>query len=234
MPIARENGFLQSHDSGLGTRLGIESDKLMECISYAKSENIRGVFGTPSFGFHESNLDFLSEMPWIEDIWLWDVDLKCIDGIYQLKNLRFLGVEPKRPPLDFSRIQNLQTAVVTPQKKDSGLEDLAHLETLHVWHFRPKEKSFCSLRLPKSLKELQINWANPESLESLQPLDNLKILELHRCNNVRSVGDLASKYPALERIVIDACGKVAASEAAEAIKLLPNLAHAYVQNTKLA
>lgn len=234
MPIVRESGFLQSHDSGLGTRLGIESSKLRDCIEYAKSMDIRGVFGAPCFGFHESNLDFLAEMPWVEDVWFWDINLKDIGGLYQLKGLRYLGVESKRPPIDFSRLKRLQAVVVTPQNKDHGLERLAGLETLHVWHFRPKEKTFSTLQLPSSLKELQINWASPESLEELQALEHLKTLELHRCRNLKTIGSLARKYPLLERLIIDSCGKVEVGEVAEAIKPLANLAHAYVQRTKLA
>lgn len=121
MPIARENGFLRSHDSSIGTRIDIEPGKLRECIEYAKNTGIRGVFGTPCFGFHESNLDFLAEMPWVEDVWFWDIDLKDISGLYQIKDLRYLGVEPKRPPIDFSHLERLQTVVVTPQKRITGL-----------------------------------------------------------------------------------------------------------------
>jgi hypothetical protein len=233
MPIARENGFLHSHDSGLGTRLGIESDKLKECIEYAKCIGIRGVFGAPSFGFLESDLDFLAELPWIEDVWLWDINLKDIEGLYELEDLRYLGVEPKRPPIDFGHFAKLQTAVLTLQKDDRGLEKLTGLETLHLWHFRSKANTFASLHLPDSLKELQINWANPESLETLQRLTNLKSLEIHRCRNLKTIGNLASKYPALERLIIEACGNLAIDEAAEAIKACPNLAHAFVQNAKL-
>jgi hypothetical protein len=233
MPIARENGFLLSHDAGLGTRIGIESSKLNECVEYARHMGIHGMFGAPCFGFHESDLDFLAELPWMEDVWLWDINLRDINGLYQLEGLRYLGVEPKRPPIDFSRFTHLHTAVFTPQKKDCGLEELRGLEILHIWHFRSKENTFASLRLPNSLKELQLNWASPESLETLQALEHLKSLEIHRCRNLKSIGNLAGKYPALEHLVIETCGKLAVGEAAEAIRAFPNLAHAFVQNTKL-
>lgn len=84
MPIALENGFYQSHDLGLGSRVGIESNRLSECIEYIKNHNITGAFGTPSFGFEGADLNFLKELPWIEDIWFWDVNLKNIDGLYTL------------------------------------------------------------------------------------------------------------------------------------------------------
>lgn len=233
MPIAQEDGFFQWHDSRHGPRLGIESSRLNECIERVKSKRIMGVFGSPSFGFDNSDLDFLSEIPWIEDVWLWDANLKSIDGLYALQNLKYLGVEPKRPPIDFSRLARLREVVIEPKTKDCGLGVLKELERLHIWHFRPKNNSFSSIDFPESLTELQINWASPESLESLPALPLLRRLEIHRCRNLQRLGDLSTKFPGLEHLVIDACGQVPISEGERVIQDLRNLTHAYVQNIKL-
>lgn len=233
MPIAREDDFFQSHDSGHGSRLGIESNRLQKCIERIQSNRIMGIFGSPCFGFNGFDLDFLLDIPWVEDVWFWDVNLKNIDGLYALKNLRYFGVHPKRPPIDFSHFPRLRELVIEPKTKDCGIGSLTELERLHIWHFRPKENNFSSFDFPESLIELQINWASPESLESLPTLPLLRRLEIHRCRNLHLLGDLRAKYPSLEHLVIDACGQVPRTEGERVIEDFPNLTHAYIQNIKL-
>ena len=233
MPIGREDGFFQSHDSGLGSRLGIESSRLIECVAQIGQNRIKGVFGAPSFGFNGVDLDFLTDVPWVEDLWFWDINLKNIDGLYALRDLRYFGVHPKRPPIDFSCFPRLWSAVVEPRTYDRGIGELNELERLHLWHFRPRDGSYSSFDFPGSLKELHINWASPASLESLPALPQLRRLEVHRCRNLRFLGDLGAKFPNLTHLVITACGEVANGEGERVVRELPRLAHAYVQNTKL-
>src|SRR5215813_1456928 len=122
MPIARENGFLQTDDLAHVLSIGIESRRFDDCISRIKAKRVKGIFGCPSFGFEGSDLDFLREMPWVESVWFWDINLKNIDALYALQNLRHFGVHPKRPPIDFSRLKRLREVVVQLKAKDCGLE----------------------------------------------------------------------------------------------------------------
>jgi hypothetical protein len=234
MPIAREDGFFCTHDLAHVSCLGIESARLGECVDRVKANRVSGVFGNPHFGFSGSDLHFLSELPWIEAVWFWDVNLKDVEGLYALQNLQHFGVHPKRPPIDFSRFPRLRKAIIEPKAKDRGLETLDELELLHVWHFRPKDGSFASLALPPSLEELQINWASPRSLDSLPVHRHLRRLEIHRCRNLEDLGDLGGKFPNLEHLVVDACGRVPQSEGERAVRDLPKLVHAFVQRAKLA
>jgi len=233
MPIALEDGFLQTHDLAHVSCLGIETARLGACIERIKAKKIKGVFGSPSFGFEGSDLDFLSELPWIEAVWFWDVQLKSIEGLHALENLRHFGVHPKRPAIDFSRFPKLRKMVIEPKGKDSGIETLKELELLHIWHYRPKDKTFSALALPEALTELQINWANPMSLESLPAHACLRRLEIHQCRNLSDLGNLGEKYPHLEHLVIGACGRVSLSEGERVVRDLPKLSHAHVQSAKL-
>jgi hypothetical protein len=40
---------------------------------------------------------------------------------------------------------------------------------LHIWHWKPKQKTFAGLQLPTGLEEIQINWANGEPLDARGP-----------------------------------------------------------------
>jgi hypothetical protein len=233
MPIHREGEYFISEDLAHVPSLGIESANLEACIARARDERFLSVFGHPSFGFTGRDLDFLGKLPWLESVWFWDVDLISIDGIYSLSNLRRFGVHPKRPPIDFGRLSSLREAIVEPRRGDQGLGRLVSLERLHYWHLRPRDRTFASFEFPESLTELQINWANAASLDSIPALPNLRRLEVHRCRNLESLGDLGRKFPLLEHVVVTTCGRLTVAEGERAARDLPVIEHFIVGGTKV-
>ena len=72
------------------------------------------------------------ELPWIEAVWFFDINMKNIEGLYSLRRLQHFGVHPKRPPIDFARFPELRKAIVEPKPRDSGLGSLMQLQSLHV------------------------------------------------------------------------------------------------------
>ena len=232
MPIEREGPFLVSRDLAEVPSLGLESAKLSACIREAKSRPYKAVFGCPSFGFTESSLDALAELPMLESVWFWDVSLKDVEGIYQLPMLKSFGVHPKRPAIDFSRLRALQQVVWHYKPADAGISSLK-LKRLHIWHCSLESEDFTDLQLPDSLEELQINWANPSKLDGLRELPNLRSLEIHRCRNLDNLAVLPKLFPRLEHLVVAACGKVSVPDAGWLKERLPLLRHAYVKDRKL-
>jgi hypothetical protein len=233
MPIALENGFYFAHDIAHVSCLAIDSHRLDECVARVKAQRIKGILGNPSYGFVGHDFDFVKELPWIEAVWFFNVNIKNIDGLYSLPTLQHFGVHPKRPPIDFSRFPELRKAVVEPKPRDRGLGSLKQLQLLHIWHHGSKKRDFSDLEFPGSLSELQINWANVSSLESLPGLPELRRLEVHRCRNLEFLGSLGAKFPRLEHLVIAACGRVRCGEGERVVRDLPNLRHAYVRDAKL-
>jgi len=120
MPIQREGEFLVTRDLGITASIGMETEKLRECIAVAKSERFEGVFGSPFFGFRQSNLDFLAEHPHLRQVWFWDCTFDSIEGLYALARLNYCGVMQKRPGIDFSRFARLETVVTLWNPKDTG------------------------------------------------------------------------------------------------------------------
>jgi hypothetical protein len=233
MPIAVKDGFYQTDDLSDVRSLGVETKRLTECVGKIREERIEGVFGSPYFGFDCKHLDFLRDVPWVESVWFWDVALDSIDGLYALEHLRHFGVHPKRPPIDFSRFPRLRHAVVHPKARDTGLDALQELDLLHIWHYRPASGNFSGLKIPTSLTELQINWANPASLETLTALPDLRRLEIHQCRHLEDLGLLGDRFPKLEHLVVSACPRLSVENAKRSIAGLQWLSHAFVGKVKI-
>jgi len=233
MPIALENGFHVSHDLAHVSCLAIDSHRLAACVAALESRQMKGILGNPRYGFVGSDFDFMKGLPWIEVVWFYDVNIKNIDGLYSLRGLQHFGVHPKRPSIDFSRFPELRKVVIEPRPGDHGLRTLTQVQVRHVWRHRPMSKDFSQFEFPASLAELQINWANVTSLESLPELPALRRLEVHRCRDLEVLGNLCAKFPRLEHLVVAACGRVRRGEGERVVRDLPGLTHAYVGDSKI-
>ena len=212
MPIERIEKFLETSDLGITHSLGIETNQIDDCVREVKSRNIQGVFGCPVFGFKQDDMNFFHKIPFIRQVWFWEIKLKDIDGLYALKELEYFGVSDKRPSIDFSRFPSLRKAVWQPIRKDSGLDELDNLEELDVWRFKPKDKSYSSISLSKNLKKLDLNWCNPVTLDEMPVLDNLEELQIHYCRNLESITSLFDVAPNLKRLVITRCANLSEYE----------------------
>ena len=209
MPIQRVGKFLEFEDLGITPSLGIESAQLKRCVARIRRRNIRGAFGCPIFGFNEENLDFLGQLPALEQVWFWEIDLKDIDGLYALAGLRSFGIHEKRAAIDFSKLPALERVVWHPRKNDSGVEHLSRLRRLDLWRYKPKEKSYGELALPESLERLEINWSNPIQLKGFPELPNLKELQFHYCRNLVSIDGIAEFAPNLKKLIVTRCANLA-------------------------
>lgn len=230
MPIERKGEFLKWDDSGFNPALGIETNRLESCIKETQNENLAGLFGSPGWGFKQDNLDFLNRTPKVEGIHFWDIDLTSINGLYSLENLRYFLLDGKRPGIDFKRLPKLETVIWTYNTKDKNLETLQSIKNFYLWHFNPSAKSFRSLQAPGVVKKLEINWANPTSLEGLPGLPNLEEAEFHLCRNLRSLEGLEDIAPKLKRIVVTRCKRL---ENLKALDRLKHLKEVFVDHQQL-
>jgi hypothetical protein len=208
MPIARVGKFLETADLGITHSLGIESERLDDCVNEINRRGIRGVFGCPVFGFKESNLDFLGNLNEIKQVWFWEIGLKDIEGIYSQKHIEYFGIFPKRPAIDFSFFTRLHDLVWQPIKNDRGIEKLKTLERLYVWRHKAKDKSFAGLQLPESIRKLEFNWCNQDSIINLPTLPNIEELQLHYCRNMKSLIGLKNVAPNLKKLVVTRCANL--------------------------
>ena len=225
MPIHREGEFLVSYDLQNTPTLYVESSRLEAYVSEARRRRIPGLGGCPRFGFSETNLDVLRELPWLQRVWFWDVALDNVDGLYALQDLRDFGVHPRRPGIDCARLPQLRSAVVHYSPRDANLDALPRLASLHLWHFNPRAKHFGIAKMPACLEELEINWANPTSLAGLPHLPRLRTLGIHRCRNLESLAGLPEIAPNLEKLIVTTSGRL---REVDMVGVLPRLRVALV------
>ena len=225
MPIARTGNFLTVDDIGFTPSLGIESGNMDACIREVNRLGLKGVFGCPCFGFRETDLDFLPRMPQLIQVWLWEVSIGDVSGIYALEDLQLFNVHNRKQGIDFARLPRLKHAIWYYQSKDVNLGRLQGLDQLDVWHFNPKSRSFRDCSVPPSVQRLEINWANPSTLDGLPALPRCKELQLHYCRNLTSLAGIEGIAPNLERLIVTRskrCTDIAA------IDRLAKLEHVFV------
>ena len=231
MTIEREGKFFVDHDLKGRPSIGMDSRKLSVCVAEAIRRRAYGVFGNPEYHFKETNLDFLKDLPRIQKIWFFDINLKNVDGIYALKQLKEFGVHPKRPPIRFELLPTLEFAEWQYKDGDSGMATLRSLKDLGLAHYNPKSASFEGLELPPNLVELGIAWVNPRTLAGLPKLIHLKKLVIGRCRNLETLKDLPIIAPNLQRLEIESCGRLAHVE--QVIRRLPKLRKAFLDEKVL-
>ena len=209
MPVKRQGRYLEFADIGIVPSLGIETSQLDDCIAEIRRRGIKGVFGCPVFGFKQTDLDFLEKVPFVVQVWFWQITLADIDGLYALRDLKYFGVHDKRGPIDFSQFPRLEHIVWKPIKGDKGMDSLNAVTSLDLWRFKGADKTFASLRVPSSLERLEINWSNPCDLRHFPLLPKLKHIQFHYCRNLVSLDGIVESMPNLEEIVITRCPNLA-------------------------
>lgn len=181
--------------------VGIESGRVELCMTRYNETDFSGLFGSPSFGFREENLDFLGlarrKPTWL---WFWDVELKNVDSLYGIDELDEFGIHPKRPGIDFSRFRRLGSVVNHWIRQDTGIAG-ATIRKYDLWHFKPRSRSFADAEIPLAVERLELYWANPSSLDGLPMLCELTELQIHRCKNLADLSSLPEIAPNLRHLV---------------------------------
>lgn len=207
----RESGFYESHSpAGRDPNLGVDSNRIDECIAYYHEHGFGGLFGHPTFGFNQDNLDFLSRTKDVKSLWFWDIALRNIDALYELAELNHIGINPKRPGIDFSRFPALRSAVNHWIKSDTGIA-ASTITEYYLWHYNPRSKSFDGLEIPNAVEQLHLYWANPAALEGLPVMKKLKVFEIHRCRNLEDLSALPRIAPNLQKLLTTTSSKIDAT-----------------------
>lgn len=227
MPISRDDGGFLFWPEAWGTpAIGLETAQLQHCIDEVLARGLTGVFGRHP-EYREADLSCLLDLPNLTSVELSDIKLSDISAIYELSNLTHFRISGKRPPINFERLATVQRLVVEHDKKDIGISKLTNLKMMNLWRFKAKAINTFEFDLPRRVEELGIFWSNVDSLGGFGVCPNVKRLEVARCRNHQSLGDLKTTFPKLEHLVVDACGRLTADEAKRALSGHGSVKHAF-------
>ncbi|MEP3639953.1 MAG: hypothetical protein ABJN14_22085 [Paracoccaceae bacterium] len=227
LPIFQDDrGFLFWPDAWETPSIGLQTERLRQCVDEVRARSLFGVFGRHP-EFRETNISCLLELPDLTAVQLWDVTLNDISALYGLPRLSHFRISGKRPPIDFKKMTSVQHLVLEHHKNDTGISTLMNLKMMNLWQFKAKVKETFEFGLPKGIEELGIFWSNVEGLEGFGICPNVKSLRVARCRNLQSLGDLRTTFPKLEHLVVEACGRLTADEAKRALIGQTNIKHAF-------
>jgi hypothetical protein len=227
MPISRDNhGFWFWPDAWGTPSLALDSDCLQRCLDEVLARGLKGVFGRRN-QFRETDLSCLISLPQLTSVDLAGIDLNDISAIFGLPNLSHFAISGKRPPINFERLASVQHLVVEHHKRDTGFADMPNLKVVNLWRFKAATKEAFEFELPKSLEELGVFWSNVDGLKGFGVCPNVKRLEIARCRNLQSLGNLKRSFPRLEHLVVDACGRLTADEARRALTGHKTIKHVF-------
>lgn len=227
MPIARDDrGFLFWPDAWGGPAIGLETGNLEGCIEEVRLRNLSGVFGRHP-EFKETDLSCLETIQDLTSAAFSDVSLSDISAIYGLSQLAYFRISGKRTPINFAKLQSVKNLVVEHHKRDTGFSELSNLRMMNLWRFKAPAREEFKFELPERLEEVGIFWSNVDSLTGFGVCPNVHKLEVARCGNLRSLGDLKRTFPKLQHLVVDACDRLTAEEAERALDGHPKIRHAF-------
>lgn len=226
MAVIKKNGFNYFDDiGGQPSIFIIESDRLSECISFIKENNIKRIAISRSQGFYLENVDFLHECNFVEHLVIMDCEkLNNLNAIHSLQNLKYLSINGNRQNIDFSNFQLLNTLKVDWSNKLKNLDSCTQLRYLQLYYYKPKSKSIEEISNLTTLEQLALVQSPITTLDGIEKLQNLKEIELSYLSKLEKIAPVASLNKTLEVLKFDHCKRIKDHESVGALNNLKILA----------
>lgn len=134
-----ESGFEYFEINNYGSFLKIDSAKLKSTINHINNEQIKNICISPRFGYDLSDLNFLSECPNIEMVFIVDKNYK-IEALNNLRYIKFLSTSSNIDKIDFSNFKNLEYCCITWSKTASKIENCQSINHLRINKYDSSQK----------------------------------------------------------------------------------------------
>lgn len=206
MAIIQRDG-LNFYDWANRECIVVESDRIGEYLSYIREKGIREV-SLNDLCFEGTNLDFLSEISFIEELGITATSIKDYSGLRFLSKLRTLSFDEPQGKLDLSLHGQLEALYIEMNKNVMGLGSLEKLRTLRIWKYKSKSADLSELSTLVALEELHITQSPITSLNGCERLKNLKNLELNYLGKLERLDALEWVADTLKSLRFDCCKKI--------------------------
>ncbi|MCA9315550.1 MAG: hypothetical protein KDB73_08660 [Planctomycetes bacterium] len=235
MPVRRSGEFLVFEQAGaFGGALGIESERVQECLDHFLASDYSRLFISRNFGYVGRDLDFLKQLASkVQSIWAWDLKLDSIDGLYACQGLQSLGLnESNRPGIDFSRLPQLEHLYLGWHGNDRHLADQAALVKLHLSEVNPASRSLGDVELPsRCTGAVKFRATNVTSLKGVGGLQGVRRFELNVGSHLIALDGIEQIGGCLERVVVGQCPRL---RDLGALRRLPKLMSATINGNAVS
>ena len=208
MAIIKQDGF-EFYEGLNGHRtFSLKGLNLSEELSYINKKQILSVAIEDSNSILLNDLSFLKEVNMIEELHVGSSPTNY-SGIYHLENLKKITINGKnrRQNLDYSKFRKLEFLSIDWCKEFPDLSKNKELKELYIWKFRPQNKTFEGLSLPKNLNLLHITESNVVSLDGLEDL-KIEQFEAYYCSKLESIKALEGVSKHLNTLILENCKNV--------------------------
>jgi len=209
MAIQVIDGF-RVNVSEYGKLLIIESDRLDECIQYAKDNHIYRIGVSRYDDYKFDNVNFLKENNFFKEVTIGDGEID-ISAIHYLKDLKFLSLSSGKRPVDFTKFPHLTECSIDWNNKVTGLDVPNSIKRLTIWKFKPKSKDFGDLSGCNHVKHFHITESNVEVWDGIEKLQALEYLEAYYLRNITNVKGL-EKLANLKTLILSNCPRLSNHE----------------------
>lgn len=204
--MEKSNLRIRNDEEGITVLIG--KYNVQESIQYIQTNQIKRAEIT--YGYEESQIDFLSECPSIESLSLQGPNVKNLSGLYHLKALKDLSIDDAIPSLtiDFRQLTTLEEIYGTLPPKAEAISSLIHLKKMQIWGYKPKGKNLKEFTDLKALEDLELINSNITSLEGIQGLKRLSRLALFRMRALTDIEAIQHLSENLTKLQIEFAKKI--------------------------
>ena len=174
-------------------------------VDFMKNSNIKEIELNDSFWSGVMDLDFLKEISWIESIRLLKYGGINYQSLKILKNLKKIVNNYSREPIDFSSFVKLKSADILWTKGRESLLQCKSLESLTLHKY--SGKNLLDFDNFQNLKHLDITSSLIETLDGIEKLKNLEIVEIYYNSKIYNLSPLA-RCNTLKKIKLSNLSKI--------------------------
>lgn len=171
-----------------------------------------------SADWEDQDIDFLKSLNFLKGIEIYAYDIKDVNVLLHLPTLEHIGLGCELSvELDISQFKHLKIFFSSHSKKLKKWWEVSTLERLNITSY-PFE-DLMPLQQLVALKSLQLTSTKLQTLNGINHLKNLQLLDLYSCSKLISLDSL-SALKSLEEIEIESCKRI---EKLDEIEGLENL-----------
>ncbi len=162
-----------------------------EYSTFLRSEGIDGLRLSNSAGWKGSDLQFLSELPFLRSLEIYSWGVRDCSALSSLSELRLVGLEcDVRGSVDFGPLGKLEVVLLSWAKAIEGVLQCRRIRNLNVSKWPGVD--LMSLTEMEELRELNVSSQKLHSLDGISEFSLLESLDLDRCPKLTSLEGVES------------------------------------------